>query len=58
MKATAVQEFRELVFKRYGIALSDAEAMEQAGNLLRFYKTVYGTYWADTADTTQNQTIS
>ena len=50
MKAAAVQEFKELVFKRYGLVLSDAEALEQAGNLLRLYKAVYGNYWTSTPD--------
>lgn len=38
----AVQEFKELYFRRYGVLLSDAEALEQAGRLLRLYKAVYG----------------
>jgi hypothetical protein len=38
----AVQEFKELFFQRYGVHLSDAEALEQAGRLLRLYKAVYG----------------
>ena len=42
LSATAIQEFKELVLKRYSIALTDTEALEQAGGLLRLYKTVYG----------------
>jgi hypothetical protein len=41
LSATAIQEFKELVAKRYGIVLTDMEALEQAGLLLRLYKTVY-----------------
>ena len=37
----AVQEFKDLMFKRYGIHLSDADALEQAGNLLKLYRAVY-----------------
>ena len=48
MTDQAVQEFNKLAFTHYGIVLSDAEAMEQAGHLLRFYKAVYGNSWTDT----------
>jgi hypothetical protein len=41
MRVEAVQEFKALVFNRYGIALSDAEALEQASHLLQLYKIVY-----------------
>ena len=37
----AAQEFKELIIRRYGVLLSDADAMEQAGNLLRLYRAVY-----------------
>lgn len=58
MKATTIQEFKDLVFKRYGLVLSDTEALEQAGNLLRLYTTVYGTHWIKTPNTDENQKIS
>jgi hypothetical protein len=38
----AIEEFKELYSRRYGVLLSDAEALEQAGRLLRLYKAVYG----------------
>ncbi len=38
MPEKAVQEFQELYFRRFGVKLSDAEAREQAGNLLRLYR--------------------
>jgi hypothetical protein len=34
----AVQEFKELYLRRYGVELSDAEARQQAGNLLSLYR--------------------
>ena len=57
MKATAVQEFKELFFKRYGVLLSDAEALEQSGRLLRLYKSVYGTYGTDPASQDDEEKI-
>lgn len=54
MKAAAIQEFKELVFKRYGVILSDAEALEQAGHLLRLYKAIYGVR-GDTPKSDQKQ---
>jgi len=39
----AITEFKELYLRRYGVPLSDAEALEKAGQLLRLYKAVYGT---------------
>jgi hypothetical protein len=43
----AIQEFKELYLRRYGVVLSDAEATDQAARLLRLYKAVYGPQWAD-----------
>jgi hypothetical protein len=37
----AVREFQELYLARYGVLLSEQDALERAGRLLRFYKTVY-----------------
>jgi hypothetical protein len=34
----AIKEFKELYFQRYGVELSDAEARQQAGNLLNLYR--------------------
>lgn len=38
----AIEEYKELFFRRFGVRLSDEDATEQAGNLLRLYKAVYG----------------
>lgn len=51
----AIEEFKELFLRRYGVLLSDAEALEQAGRLLRFYKAVY---WTGTTDNNHEKTIS
>ena len=40
MNKEALQEFKALVFNHYGITLSDAEVLEQAGHLLQLYKIV------------------
>jgi hypothetical protein len=40
--AKAIEQFKELFFQRYGVLLSDAEALEQSGLLLRLYKAIYG----------------
>lgn len=37
----AVQEFKELYEKRYGVKLSDAEASLRANNLFKLYKITY-----------------
>lgn len=37
----AVQEFKELYEKRYGVKLSDAEATLRANNLFKLYKITY-----------------
>jgi hypothetical protein len=56
--AMAIQEFKELILKRYGIALTDTAALEQAGSLLRLYKTVYGARDTDRPDADQDQETS
>ncbi len=38
----AIEDFKDLYLRRYGVLLSDAEALEQAGRLLQVYKIVYG----------------
>ena len=38
----AIQEFKALFQKQYGITLSDEEATLRATNLLKLYKAVYG----------------
>ena len=37
----AIQEFKELYKKRFGVELSDAEASFRANNLFKLYKVVY-----------------
>lgn len=38
----AVEEFRELYYKNYGIKLSDEEATRRANNFVGLYEAVYG----------------
>lgn len=37
----AIEEFKELYEKRYGVQLSDEEASSRANNLLKLYKITY-----------------
>ena len=37
----AIEEFREIYQRKYGVALSDAETTEMASNLLNLYRSVY-----------------
>lgn len=37
----AIQEFKELYEKRYGVKLSDSEASQRANNLFKLYKITY-----------------
>lgn len=37
----AIQEFKELYEKRYGVKLSDEEAASRANNLFKLYKITY-----------------
>lgn len=37
----AVQEFKELYKKRFGVELSDHEASDRANRLFKLYKVVY-----------------
>lgn len=53
----AVQEFKDLYLRRYGVALPDEEALEQAGRLLRLYKAVYVNGWTDETGETHEKTI-
>lgn len=53
----AIEEFKEIFFRRYGVLLSDAEALEQSGRLLRLYKTVYGVYGTDGIDDDHEKTL-
>ena len=39
----AIEEYKELYKKRFGIVLSDAEASFSANNLVNLYKAVLGT---------------
>lgn len=38
----AIEEFKKLYEKRFGIKLSDKEAAIRANNLIKLYKVVYG----------------
>ena len=40
LSAQAIKEFKEIYFKKYGIFLSDKEALQQAGGLMNFYKII------------------
>jgi len=37
----AIEEFKKIYLKRFGIELSDAEASRRANNLVNLYKAVY-----------------
>jgi hypothetical protein len=53
----AIQEFKELFFRSYGVLLSDAEALEQSGRLLRLYKTIYGPFGTHGTDDDHEKTL-
>lgn len=38
----AIEEFKKLYFKNYGIELTDEEATYRANNLVALYSAVYG----------------
>lgn len=38
----AIKEFKELYRKRYGVEISDEEAVLRANNLVNLYATLYG----------------
>jgi len=38
----AITEYKRLWLQRFGAELTDGEAAEQAGKLLRLYRAVYG----------------
>ena len=38
----AIEEYKKLYEKRFGIKLSDEEAVFRANNLVKLYKAVYG----------------
>ncbi len=38
----AIEEYKELYKKRFGVVLSDAEASFRANNLVKLYKAVLG----------------
>lgn len=40
LSKTAIEEFKTIYLKQYGIELPDAEAVKQANGLLRMYKAV------------------
>ena len=37
----AVEEFQEIYRRRYGVSLSEADALEMASGLLNLYRSVY-----------------
>lgn len=41
LRQEAIQEFKELYEKRYGVKLSDEEAALRANNLFKLYKITY-----------------
>lgn len=53
----AAHEFRALYFTRVGVQLSDEEALEQAGRLLRLYKAVYGAIESGGAEESREKTV-
>lgn len=38
----AIEEYKKLYEKRFGIKLSDEEAIIRANNLIKLYKVIYG----------------
>jgi len=38
----AIEEFKDIYFRLYGMRLSDAEARRRAENIVRLYEAVYG----------------
>ena len=42
LPAEAINEFKELYRKKFGVELSDEEASFRANNLVNLYKFVYG----------------
>lgn len=38
----AIEEFKEIYLRNYGVELSDDEASARAGNLMNLYRVVYG----------------
>lgn len=51
ISAEALEQFREMYRKRYGIKLSDSELLERATRLLNLYRIVY----ADQLNISMNQ---
>lgn len=51
ISAEALEQFREMYRKRYGVMLSDSELLERATRLLNLYRIVY----ADQLNISMNQ---
>jgi len=49
----AIQEFKEIYYKQYGVKLSDKEASFRANNLVNLYRAVYTNNYRDPKDTTK-----
>ena len=52
----AIEEYKKLYKKRFGILLSDEEAAIRANNLVKLYKVVYGVP-AGNKNRTQNDKV-
>lgn len=50
----AIEEYKKLYKKHYGVILSDAEAIFRANNLVKFYKAVLGSEPLKVTRTTEN----
>ncbi len=51
----AIEEYKKLYEKRFGIKLSDEEAVFRANNLVRLYTAVYGASLAQLSGTPNDQ---
>lgn len=51
----AIEEYKKLYEKRFGIKLSDEEAVFRANNLVKLYTAVYGTSQAQVSRTQDDQ---
>ncbi len=51
----AIEEYKKLYEKRFGIKLSDEEAVFRANNLVKLYTAVYGASTAQVSETPNDQ---
>ncbi len=53
----AADEFKTLYFNCFGIQLSDEEALEQAGRLLRLYRAVHAPSGSDAIEKSREEAL-